>query len=326
MLPQLANVKRLSLHTCNLRSFSDFQRIVCAFPLLEEVHLTDVRAHTPRVLPVPPFHHSTLRSPKLTLLCIKYRVNDVFLDNLGRWIMIGSKIRTLDIRNVTMDILPASAGIAEFQIRTASTLECLRVENPSGDTFDVDLMRRLGKHSFESLVHLRTLDLTFMYFPSPEAIKRELHSKLSYLASPTLEAVCLSLGLKLPEDETQLQYLISGSDRAGYHRLHVVLTRTVFDRLARVTVILDCRTRSSDVGRTKGTVSGVLVFLRALFAPWLLRGIVTLLVDNVGGAGRYVGVVAKNGQNPLWLFDEVGRRTRNRLLTDWRKSRGLQQR
>ncbi|EPT02502.1 hypothetical protein FOMPIDRAFT_1047857 [Fomitopsis schrenkii] len=325
-LPQLANVRSLSLDTCHLKSFSEFQRLVCAFPLLEELHLKGsvIYGQRPRDLqsPLLPGRHSVLRAPRLTLI----RMNELRMElvhALVVWLTMTSttalsSLRALDISwhwqhieqgmdsNLVNLILPCSSKVERVR------MTCGGPGYLAAGTRQLTALclRRLGQ-----LAHLRTLDIMVAFSePTSEKFTEVLRDTLSALANPTLEAVRLELQL-LSGRDTHLQE--ANSDHTRFHDLHAVLTRTAFDRLARVAVIMNSRRQVPKRSALRDVVAGNLRLLRALFAPWLARGAVKLLVSEVRNSGKYAGVVAKSGEDPFWIGGDAGMRTRERLLADW---------
>ena len=102
LFPWLVSVTRLSLTTFDVGSFAKFRRIICAFPLLRELDLTESRVPADRLyvrhLPTGPPARSI---PKLILL----RVNNLeasFFHNFVAWMCSPSaaactNIETLDV-------------------------------------------------------------------------------------------------------------------------------------------------------------------------------------------------------------------------------------
>lgn len=153
----------------------------------------------------------------------------------------------------------------------------------------------------------------FMFMQvTSEEIHQELCGILSSLASPTLETFRLELDIyeivavSSESGLEMLQDITADSDRTGYDELHAALARTVFDRLAHATIMLNSRCWvPQDRALAKKKVTGIQVLLHTLFAPWFAGGILRL-VGGIHGA-RYAGVVTENGED---------RNARDRLLAD----------
>ena len=136
-LPQLAGVSHLELVKFSLGSFLELQRVVCAFPLLEELHLAESRMRPRARLQFAPAAHnhhgpSTLLRPPPGLAVL--RVNKLeadILHDLVAWMSAAASlgsIRTLEISQHLWnddDAGPVGALLAY----TAPTVEHLRVRN-----------------------------------------------------------------------------------------------------------------------------------------------------------------------------------------------------
>lgn len=298
-------MKRLVIFQEVLVEFSDLQRIICAFPLLEELRLSTLKLVKRRG-----YRSSVLRvSPKIKHLHVDHLDYELLL-LLVSWVGMGS-IGTLDITNYR--IFQNLKKVIKFlQIPIASTLECLRLEEwekvwkypPASENYS---------RSFEQLVHFRTLDIRYYgWWDAIDTIdtKRDLCEILSCFASPMLEVIRLQ-----PVLEEGPQNGAARVDRVSTSQddLHAVLTQTVFDRLAHVTVIFNVRVWRMAVNKNpEHRALGILMSLRVLFAPWLARGIIKYLVAGVGCDSWYATVVAKGDEEPFWIHGEG-----DRLLASW---------
>ena len=141
----------------------------------------------------------------------------------------------------------------------------------------------LGDHwGFPQFLHLRVLDITISCFPgsiSTEGAQRAFHNILVTLTSPALEHVRLELwgrfATRPSMQDMGSRDATTDAYRAQYADLHAVLARPTFSSLHRVTVVLFFPPGDGLVS-AKDLAIESLDFLRALFAPWYVRGIVSL--------------------------------------------------
>ena len=134
MLCQLKGVKHLQLSMSSPLNFADFQRIVCAFPQLEELYVEDLRRSSRKSSqPTPPHLLYLPCVPKLTSVRIDDFLPEFFRD-LVAWLSsssVRSAIRRLDI---TLYDHWAVGPINALLAHTASTLEHLRMSIPIDST------------------------------------------------------------------------------------------------------------------------------------------------------------------------------------------------
>ena len=138
-------------------------------------------------------------------------------------------------------------------------------------------------------------------FQSTKDVQRVFHNILASLTSPVLEHVHLELqltfGMTLPAQDMDARDTITDAYRAQYADLHAVLARPTFSSLHRVTVVL-CSDHGEGSMSAKPVTLGHLDFLRALFAPWCVRGIVNL-ASTVRRLGGFVDTIAVDkGEGP----------------------------
>lgn len=297
LLPRLEKVKQLVVFHANLGNLPELQRIICAFPLLEELHLESLDVYNGNDQSV--FHARW--PPKVTLLRIS-NIHYGLLRNLGRW-MDMSSIHTLDLQGDSMCSgveVDSHCVIDFFLTPAASTLVCLHMadwRDSSEETRENGLP--IYSRSFEQFAHLRTLDITPNRNRTRDIIRRLL-GLLSHIARPMLEVIRLHLEL------TDGLHKVATADWADASRdgLHAVLTSTVFDPLASITVILNTSAWMRILAKeTNHEALGNLMSLRELFAPWLARGIVRQLVVGIYSDydARYTALVAKGDEDPFWV-------------------------
>ena len=110
LLPQFATVPRVKLHTVKLQNFSDFRRVICAFPRLGQ--LTIEQCSLKHYNPIH-LSHAPSTSPVLVHLCrLKLLRNDVqLLANLTQWFRILGRVDALrelalteSLRNTGFDL------------------------------------------------------------------------------------------------------------------------------------------------------------------------------------------------------------------------------
>ena len=176
---------------------------------------------------------------------------------------------------------------------------------------------------FSQFLHLRVLDITFLYWTDPMStkdIQRGFHNILASLRSPVLEHVCLLL--RFPSSMPLFRRDIDAAtvaDPAQYTDLHAILARPIFSSLHRVTIVLHNDDEESI--SMEDLVLEPLDFLRALFAPWCVRGIVSLACAIHDNVDKRLNAVMDEGKGLRsikwsgWNFD------REKLFADL----GLQQ-
>ena len=96
-----------------------------------------------------------------------------------------------------------------------------------------------------------------------------------------------------PRDATTDAY------RAQYANLHAVLARPIFSSLHRVTVVLYTPLQE-ELMSAKDVALGHLDFLRALFAPWCVRGIVSFACAVLDRTDHGVVTVVDEGKGLHW--------------------------
>ena len=169
---------------------------------------------------------------------------------------------------------------------------------------------------FPQLLHLRTLDiiLEIRAVMSVKDLQQKLHNILASLTSLALEHIRLILDLP----RLYLEKMNTVTDRAQYADLHAVLARPIFASLHRVTVVLhDSRVKTSIPA--DHLALELLGFLHALFAPWCVRGIVSLactirrsnmfthaLVYDLKGLHWLKWIQIPLGKAPSLLWDASG--------------------
>ena len=140
-------------------------------------------------------------------------------------------------------------------------------------------------------------------------IQRAFHSILASLTTPALEHVRLELQPgSLITPSTQDMDSRDATTDAQYADLHAVLARPIFSSLHRLTVVLYAPHREGlPVMSAKNVALKHLHFLRALFAPWCMRGIANLACV-AGGSDRCVDAIAVDKGEVPCFFDPRGRR------------------
>ena len=129
-LRQLKDVKHLCLSGPHPQSLAGFQRIVCAFPQLEELDITDLTEPSWDTSQLTPPHVLNLPGvSKLTCLRVSDRVPEFFRD-LVAWLSssgVCSTIRSLHISLSYPGISRETGPLNTLLAHTASTLEHLRM-------------------------------------------------------------------------------------------------------------------------------------------------------------------------------------------------------
>ena len=139
---------------------------------------------------------------------------------------------------------------------------------------------------------------------STKDVQQVVYSILATLTSPALERVRILLSFS-----SSMPLFRRDVDSTMLADLHAALARPIFSSLHRMTVVL--YNRESMSVSVEALVLGPLDFLRALFAPWCVRGIVSLacalhddfdkrlnaVVDDSEGKG--VRSIKRSG----WSFD-----------------------
>ena len=160
---------------------------------------------------------------------------------------------------------------------------------------------------FPQFLHLRVLDITFFYQRDPmstEEIQQRLHNIFASLTSPVLERVRLQfssfLSSPLYTRDTDSRDATTLADPAQYADFHTVLARPIFSSLHRVTVELYDDRRQQKMMSAKDMPHKRLGFLRALLAPWYVRGIVSLACVLRSSPQSFDAVV-DGGKGLRWL-------------------------
>ena len=158
---------------------------------------------------------------------------------------------------------------------------------------------------FPQFSHLRVLDITVDPWGGPtstEDIQRAFHNIFASLTSPALEHVRLKLklssGTTLPTQDMDSRDAATDAYRAQYADLHAVLARPIFSSLRRVTVVLNTF-YGEDLVSAKDVA--LLDFLRALFAPWCVRGIVNLACATRGWHNFVDAIAVDKGKGPRYI-------------------------
>ena len=347
VLPRLKEVRRLSLTQFYLGNFAEFQRIVCAFPLLEELDLAESRLQLPSqrlpmTLLIP--YRNRFSAPRLTTLRINKLEAD-FLRDLVAWMFspaCSNSIHTLDIAQhfwndldagpVNALLTAAAPTVVNLRMQnvgfgTHTTLSLLTHAHVHNNTLPPLCHAGIGcRHCFEQLTHLRVLDITLTYSQtvvSSDDLRQELCNILASVTSPALERIRLELdvGVVLAPSGQDLRFedaladLDVDPDASKCVEMHAVLARPAFMPLARggATVVLTSRRKLP--ANVRNMALGFVALLRALFAPWRARGVVRL-VGGVRGSGRYVGVVVESGADPRWVEGWLRKHARNHLLAE----------
>ena len=139
-----------------------------------------------------------------------------------------------------------------------------------------------GLWDFPQFSHLRVLDITISVFGASiltEEVQQAFHNILASLTRPAHQHVRLelrgSIATTLSTQDMDSRDATTDAYRAQYADLHAVLARPIFSSLHRVMVVLYTPQRGKLMS-AKDMALGHLDFLRALFAPWCVRGIVSL--------------------------------------------------
>ena len=158
---------------------------------------------------------------------------------------------------------------------------------------------------FPQFSHLRVLDIKISCIVIPistEDVQRAFHSILASLTSPALEHVRLelrgSIATTLPIQDMDPIDATTDAYRAQYSNLHAVLARPIFSSLRRVTVVLNTF-YGEDLVSAKDVA--LLDFLRALFAPWCVRGIVNLACATRGWHNFVDAIAVDKGKGPRYI-------------------------
>ena len=138
-------------------------------------------------------------------------------------------------------------------------------------------------------------------------IQRAFHSILASLTSPALEHMCLTFWTShfptLSMQDMDSRDATTDAYRAQYADLHTVLACPSFSSLRRVTVVLDACYREELVSAKHRELKW-LDFLRALFAPWYVRGIANLAcVTRTKDQSWHVAVDKGEGPRRIDLQD-----------------------
>ena len=150
---------------------------------------------------------------------------------------------------------------------------------------------------FPQLLHLRTRDimLELRAFVSVKDVQQKLHHILASLTSLALEHIRLVLDLP----DLYLGKTNMVTDRTQYAGLHAVLARPIFSSLHRVTVVLYGDNLNKSISAENLAIK-LLVFLHALFAPWCVRGIVSLAC-TVQDSDTFIDAVVYDRKGVRWL-------------------------
>ena len=153
------------------------------------------------------------------------------------------------------------------------------------------------------LLHLRVLDITLTYWTDPmstEDVRRRLHSILVSPTSPALEHMRLVLWSRsyiiLSGQDIYSRDATTHADREQDTDMHATLARLIFASLDCVTVVLYGADREGSAAE-KDVALKLLGFLRMLFAPWCVRGIVSLACV-ARASTRSLDVVVDKGEGP----------------------------
>ena len=157
---------------------------------------------------------------------------------------------------------------------------------------------------FPQFSHLRVLDITMVCIKWPistEDVQRSFHNILVSLTSPALEHVRLELRGSIATtpsmQDMDSRDATTDADRAQYADLHAVLARPIFSSLRRVTLVLEAFYGEKMVS-AKDMELEHSDFLRALFAPWCVRGIVNLASTVTGLSGFVDTIAVDKGEGP----------------------------
>ena len=134
---------------------------------------------------------------------------------------------------------------------------------------------------------------------STEDIQRGFHTILASLTSPALEHVRLELQCfavtTLSTQDMDSRDTTTDAYHAQYADLHADLIRPTFSSLHCVTVVLFPLHRE-ELMSAKYVALKWLDFLRALFAPWCVRGIVSLACVIRDSAKKSLDAVVDEGK------------------------------
>ena len=169
-----------------------------------------------------------------------------------------------------------------------------------------------GVWGFPQFLHLRVLDITLGDWEeamSKKDVLRRFHSIMASLTSPALEHVRLELwaiySISLSMQDMDSREATTDAYRAQYADLHAVLARPTFSSLHRVMVVL-YDAHGKRLVPAKDVVLKWLDFLRALFAPWCVRGITNLAcIARVWASNCVDAIAADKGEVPCF-FDLRG--------------------
>ena len=160
------------------------------------------------------------------------------------------------------------------------------------------------------LLHLRVLDITLTYWTDPmstEDVRRRLHSILVSPTSPALEHMRLVLWSRsyiiLSGQDIYSRDATTHADREQDTDMHATLARLIFASLDCVTVVLYGADREGSAAE-KDVALKLLGFLRMLFAPWCVRGIVSLACV-ARASTRSLDVVVDKGEGPPSIRQSV---------------------
>ena len=134
MLPQLKNVKHLVLSGSPPQNLADFQRIVRAFPQLEELDIADLRE--------PSWNASQLTPPHvLNLPCVSklacLRVSNSLFRSLVVWLSSSGVCSSIRMLYIFPDDVEVQSSINALLAHTASTLEHLRMSISIESTYSL---------------------------------------------------------------------------------------------------------------------------------------------------------------------------------------------
>ena len=328
MLYRLRNVKHLSLADSYFAHFADLRRMVCAFPLLEEVDFARNWVYI-----CPQQHHALASShilglpcaPRLTTIHIRW-IDDNIHSVEGLFSSgVCSSIQTLRISPCIWNNLEAN-GVYVLLSYTAPTLEHLRMRIMNYGTHFLLSMRNhvtpyladpSCRYGFAQLTHLRVLDVTLAYSKmhvSSEDLRQELRSILVSLTSPALESIRLVFEVgSIVASSGQDASFDNTTNCAQYADLHDVLARPAFSCLRRIQVVL-CACQWKHRMRVKDLALNSLIFPHALLAPWCMRGVVNLACI-IRAPGEPVIIVLDKWEGPRCLESPV---EKQRCLKDLR--------
>ena len=147
---------------------------------------------------------------------------------------------------------------------------------------------------------------------SAEHAQRGLYSILATLTSPALQRVRLLLGFphSMPLFRRDMDTTTQHAD------LHAALARPIFSSLHSVTVVLYNVNREAMSVSAEDLVLGPLDFLRALFAPWCARSIVSLACALHDDVDKRLNAVVDEGKGIRSIKRSGWRFDRDRLFVD----------